>query len=83
MYSLFYKHLLPFLSVVEMLMNNNSERKDKKVVIASPYLHLSARAEEIRIASVLDVTRNLPPLTPFLEKNMSRKSCSVQISLSV
>jgi len=31
------------------------------VVVALPYLHWCAGAEEIRIAGVVDVTGNLPP----------------------
>jgi hypothetical protein len=49
-------------------MNNNLERKCKEVVVALPYLHWSAGAEEITIASVLDVTGNLPPPNPTPRK---------------
>jgi len=58
--------MFPVLFLVKILMNNNLERKGKKVVVALPYLYWSAGVEEIRIASVLDVTGNLraPPPNP-------------------
>jgi len=61
MFSLIHRQLFPVLFVVEILMNNNLERKCKKVVVALPYLHWSAGTEEIRIACVLHVTGNPHP----------------------
>jgi hypothetical protein len=61
MFPLIYRQLFPVLFVGETLMKNNLERKCKKAVVALPDLHWPAGAEEIRIASVLDVTGNLTP----------------------
>jgi hypothetical protein len=84
MFSLIYKQLISVLFMIEMLINNNFERKCEKVVVALPYLYWPVGTEEIRIVSVLDVTGNLPPppQTPPKEKT-GRKECSLLISLSL